>query len=318
MFHVPVLIKEVIELLDPKTGESFIDCTLGNGGHALAIIERLGANGQFLGIDADEEAIKVAKVQISNFSAQDGSASGGQFPIKEVIIIKDNFVNLKNIIQKNKFAPIDGILFDLGMRSDELEDSGRGFSFLRNEPLDMRFDKEGESRTAATILNNASTEELERIFRKFGEERFSKDIATDIVSVRKKSKIATTSDLVAIILSVYRKRLRSKKEVPWIRGGIHPATRVFQALRIATNHELENLEKVLPDAIDLLSAGGRIAIISFHSLEDRIVKHFLRSRPDLKILTKKPIVPQDEEIEINPRSRSAKLRVAVKIRANTK
>ncbi len=303
MFHVSVLVKDVIKLLDPKLGENFIDCTLGNGGHALAIIERLGTNGRFLGIDADEEAIKVTKLQIDNL----------QFSIKEAIIIKDNFINLKSIIQKNNFVPIHGILFDLGMRSEQLEESGRGFSFLRDELLDMRFDKEGDYETAATILNSAQGEDLERIFRKFGEEKFSKDIAENIVSVRKKSKIATTSELVALILSVYRRRLHSKKEVPWIHGGIHPATRVFQALRIATNHELENLEKVLPDAVDLLTPGGRIAVISFHSLEDRIVKHFLRNRQDLKILTKKPIMPQDEETEINPRSRSAKLRVAIKL-----
>lgn len=302
MRHVPVLLEETIRLLSPQRGETFIDATLGDGGHAIEIIKRLGDNGRFLGVDADEEAIKTVELSIKN----------QELGIKELIITKDNFVNLKNIIQKYNFAPVDGILFDLGLRSEQLDQDGRGFSFLRDEPLDMRFDEEGDYSTAAEILNSTPVEELESIFRKFGEERFSKDIAQSIVLARKKERLATTADLVALVLSVYKRRLHSAKDVPWIRGGIHPATRVFQALRIAVNHELKNLEKVLPDAVDLLAPGGRLAVIAFHSLEDRIVKHFFRSREDLKILTKKPVTPSDAEIKINSRSRSAKLRVVIK------
>jgi 16S rRNA (cytosine1402-N4)-methyltransferase len=207
---------------------------------------------------------------------------------------------------------VNGVLFDFGLSSFHLEAARRGFSFQKDEPLDMRFDKDSKNPTAAQILSSAREEELALIFRKFGEERFSKDIARAVAQARRKERLATTKELVALILSVYRGRLRSKKEVPWI-GGIHPATRVFQALRIAVNKELENLEKVLPDAVEALAPEGRIAVISFHSLEDRIVKHFFRSRADLKILTKKPITPGAEEIKANPRARSAKLRAAVKV-----
>lgn len=312
MSHIPVLLREVLKFLDPKPGETFVDATLGDGGHAIEIIKRLGENGRFLGIDLDSAAIEAAKLKIS---ASGGSALGGKnekLKIKEVILIQENFANIKKVIQKNGFAPVDGILFDLGIRSEQLEEGGRGFSFLRDEPLDMRFGSpSGE--TAAEIINSASEDELNNIFRKFGEERFSKDIAKNIVLTRRKERIATTRELVQLILFIFREKLHSKKEVPWIHGGLHPATRVFQALRIAVNHELENLEKVLPDAADSLAPGGRIAVISFHSLEDRIVKHFFKSRKDLHILTKKPIVPTEEEKKLNPRSRSAKLRVAVKL-----
>lgn len=301
MYHVPVLLKEMIELLDPKAGESFVDCTLGDGGHALSIIERLGKDGRFLGIDLDESAIQAAKVKIKSAKCK----------IKELLFIQDNFANLKNIIQKQKFGLVDGILMDLGLRSEQIEQSGRGFSFLRDEPLDMRFSVNQNAPTAVELLNSGTQEELSSIFRKFGEEKFSEDIAREIVLARKQDRLTTSRELVALVLSVYRRKLHSKKEIPWI-GGAHPATRIFQALRIAVNHELENLEKVLPDAADLLRLGGRIAVISFHSLEDRIVKHFFRSRKDLVVLTKKPIRPTGEEVEYNPRARSAKLRVAVK------
>lgn len=302
MAHIPVLLKETVELLDPKAGESFVDCTLGDGGHAIEMIRKIGKNGKFLGIDLDESAIRKAESGIKN----------QELRVKELIIVRDNFANLKSILDKKNFGPVDGILMDLGLRSEQIEESGRGFSFLRDEPLDMRFGSNQNIPNAAEILNACTKEELIDIFRKFGEERFSEDVAKDIVLARKKGRLTTSHELVEIVLSVYRRKLHSKKDIPWI-GGIHPATRVFQALRIEVNHELENLEKVLPNAVDSLTPGGRIAVISFHSLEDRIVKHFFRSRKDLKILTKKPITPSGEEVQDNPRSRSAKLRAAIKI-----
>ena len=291
--HIPVLQKEVIEYLDPKPNENFIDCTIGEGGHSLAILEKNGLKGKVLGIDADAEVVKNTKYYIQNTEYKD-----------RVVFACDNFVNLKEIVKREKFKNISGILFDLGMSSWHLEESGRGFSFLRNEPLDMRYNLENPL-TAEKIVNYWSKPEIEKILREYGEERFAKKIAERIVGSRTKP-IGTTFQLIEIIKSVIPRKYQV--------GRLHPATRTFQALRIAVNDELNNLEKTLPQTMNVLNRGGRLVVISFHSLEDRIVKNFYRGQTskDLKILTKKPIRPSREEIIKNPRSRSAKLRACQK------
>ncbi len=293
MIHIPVLQKEVIKYLDPKPNENFIDATFGEGGHALAILERINPKGRLLGIDQDQEIIENWKLKIKNFKNQ-------------VILICSSFVNLKEIVKEEKFRPATGILFDLGMSSWHLAESGRGFSFLKNEPLDMRYSIKNPL-TAEKIVNYWSGPEVEEILKEFGEERFAKNIAKEIIKERKLNTIKTTSQLVKI--------LRGAVPYKYQRQRIHFATRTFQALRIAVNDELNNLEKALPQAIEVLRSGGRLVVISFHSLEDRIVKNFLKEKNKenlIEILTKKPIRPDPEEIKINPRSRSSKLRAAIK------
>lgn len=298
--HYPVLKEEVLKMLDPKPGTNAIDGTLGDGGHSGAILERISPKGMLLGIDLDPAALEFAKKRLSQF--------GNRF-----VAVQGNFSSMEEMAAANKFPAPSSIILDLGLRTEELEHSGRGFSFKRDEPLDMRFDP-GSPVTAAHLVNDLSEEELESVLRSFGEEPLSGLIAREIVSERKKELITTSGRLAEIILSVYRRKLKSKKEIPWI-GGLHPATRTFQALRIRTNDELEHLRAALPQAIRILRAGGRLAVISFHSLEDRIVKRFFKEQgANLKILTKRPVVPTDEEIKENPPSRSAKLRVAEKIK----
>jgi len=294
MTHIPVLQKEVLKCLDPKPNENFIDCTIGEGGHSAAIIEKNGPEGKILGIEIDAELYqKLMAAKLKN----------------RLILVNDSFVNLKEIVGKEDFKKVQGILFDLGMSSWHLEKSGRGFSFLKKEPLDMRYNPQNPL-TAGKIVNYWSAQEIEKILREYSQERFAKRIAREIVEERKNKPIQTTFQLVEII----------KKSVPknYERGRMHPATRTFQALRIAVNDELANLKKVLPQALKILEIGGRLVIISFHSLEDRIVKNFLREHSDglfgCKILTKKPTTPSQEEIKINPRARSAKLRAAIKIK----
>jgi 16S rRNA (cytosine1402-N4)-methyltransferase len=322
IYHEPVLLKEVIKYLDPKPNQNFIDCTLGNGGHAIALAIKL-ETGKVLGIDLDSEIIKLAAERIEE-----------QGLVDKVILVQDNFKNLKKIVEENKFYPINGILVDLGISSYELQDQERGFSFLLEGPLNMRYAHESysnESRidtriedgiTAAEILNQWPEKELERIFREYGEERYSKQIAEEIIKTREREEIKTTVDLVKIIERVYRGKPKPK---------IHFATKVFQALRIAVNDELNNLKQLLPQAIEILDKGGKLTVISFHSLEDRIVKDFFKQeargcicpveipvcrcnhKPIIKIINKKPIIPTLAEIQKNPRSRSAKLRVIEKI-----
>lgn len=291
MIHIPVLEKEVLEYLAPKPNENFIDCTIDGGGHAKAILEIIKPQGKVLGIEIDSEIYQKLKAE----------------NLERLILLNDSFVNLKVILQKEKFQPVSGILMDLGMSSFHLTDSGRGFSFLKDEFLDMRYGKSSEL-TAMKIVNEYPEIEIEKILREFGEERFSRRIAKNIIESRKLRPINTTFELVDIV----------KRAVPhsYERGRIHPATRTFQALRIIVNQELSNLEKTLPETLEILAKGGRLAVISFHSLEDRIVKNFFREKVKenkLEILTKKPIRPASEEIQINPRSRSARLRVAIKI-----
>ena len=297
MIHIPVLQKEVLKYLDPKPNKNFIDCTIGEGGHSLAILEENKPTGKVLGIEADTEIVKKLELQVPNSNLQE-----------RLILVNDSYVNLKEIVEKYNFGPIQGILFDIGMSSWHLEESKRGFSFLRDEPLDMRYGiKAQSSLTAEEIINEWPQQEIEKILKEYGEERFVKRITKEIIEQRKIKPIKTTFQLVEII----------KKAVPfrYQRARIHPATRTFQALRIAVNDELNNLKKVLPQAMEVLASGGRIVIISFHSLEDRIVKNFFKelSSDKLKILTKKPIRASQKEIKINPRSRSAKLRAAIKL-----
>lgn len=300
---MPVLLDKVIENLELVPGYNAIDCTLGDAGHAEKILEMTSPNGRLLGIDADPESLLRAKQYLYGFGSR-------------VEFVRDNFTRLAEIMESAKFGPVHGIIMDLGWSTPQFEERGRGFSFLREEPLDMRYGTfEGQTnQTAAEILQELSAEDLARIFKEFGEEKFCEEIAFAIVDARKREAIEKTGQLVEIILMVYRNKLKTQKEIPWI-GGLHPATKVFQALRVAVNKELEALELALPQAVDALETGGRLAIITFHSLEDRLVKHFFKSKDKrtLNILTKKPIVASSEERMANPRAGSAKLRVAQKI-----
>ena len=337
MRHEPVLMKETLELLNLKPNDNVVDCTLGDAGHSEAMLEKIAPKGKLLGIDLDTEAVLRAKRFLYRFEDR-------------AVIVKNNFVNLKKIIEENNFPatslleqsarvrssqqavsgklPINAILMDLGWSSPQFEERGRGFSFQTDEPLDMRYST-AEKETAADIVNSYNEQELASIFKNFGEEKLSKEIAKAIVSFTKhrvskdatrydsaesNKKIERTGELTEIILQVYRIKLRTDKAIPWI-GGLHPATKVFQALRMAVNHELENLKSVLPQAVDLLASGGRLAVITFHSLEDRIVKQYFKSMANktIKLINKKPISATDEEIRLNPRSRSAKLRVIEKL-----
>ncbi len=293
MTHVPVLRREVLDHLDPKTNENFIDCTAGEGGHTFAIVERTGPDGKILAIDRDERNVKL----IERKAKESGLDS-------RIIVRKGNYADIETIAEREGFKDVSGIVLDLGISSWHIDESGRGFSFKRDEPLDMRYGNE-EGITAWEIVNSWPPEELEMILREFGEERFAKRIAKAIVARRKVEKIETASDLAKLIEGSVPKTKR-----------IHPATQTFQALRIAVNGELDNLERVLPVAVGILNEGGRLAVISFHSLEDRMVKGFFREMATdgrVRISTKKPIVPGDDETRENPRSRSAKLRTAIKI-----
>lgn len=308
-FHQPVLLEEVIRYLNPKSNQNFIDCTLGDGGHTKAILEKTGPNGKVLGIDLDKGTIKRANKRLSKFKDR-------------LILAHNNFFNIKQVAYDNRFTKISGILFDLGFSWGELSDKERGFSFLNEGPLDMRFDKNSHL-TAHQIVNTYSEKELEKIFKNYGEEKFAKRIARGITKKKKLQNIQTTFDLLDIIKQAVPKNYLYKK--------INPATKTFQALRIEVNDELNNLKKVLPEAMDLLEKGGKIAVISFHSLEDRIVKHYFKQlskgcicppdfpkcvcgrKPEVKLITKKVIRPSADEIKINPLSRSAKFRVAEKL-----
>ena len=293
MTHIPVLTKEVLEYLNPKENENFIDCTVGQGGHARLILEKTSPQGKVLGIDADSEQIENCKKLLEDFE-------------NRLILENASYTDLKNIVEKSNFKNVSGILLDLGMSSWQLEKSQKGFSFLRDEPLNMRYSQNNEL-TAEKIINEWSEKEIEKILKEYGEEKFSKKIAKNIVEQRVKERITSTFQLAGIITGSVSKRFQY--------GKIHCATRTFQALRIAVNDELNNLTKVLTEAISFLSSGGRIAVISFHSLEDRIVKNFFKEKENqkiLKILTKKPVVGSSGEIDINPRARSAKLRAAIK------
>ncbi|OGE79884.1 MAG: 16S rRNA (cytosine(1402)-N(4))-methyltransferase [Candidatus Doudnabacteria bacterium RIFCSPHIGHO2_01_FULL_43_23] len=305
MPHIPVLLKEVTEFLDPKPGGKFIDATFGAGGHSRAISEKIGPTGKILALDANSQAFENFKFKILNLQT-----------------IHGNFRNLKAIAEENGFEKVDGILFDLGLSSDMLDDPERGFSFQKNGPLDMRFDR-SQKITAADLINSATERELLKIFKEYGEERFSKSIARAIVENRKEAKLKTTEELFNLIKKSVPGRFRHKAQ--------DSARRIFQAIRIEVNGELQALGSALNQTLDLLKPGGRVVVISFHSLEDRIVKKFFQEAakgcvcppefpqcvcgklPLVKILTRKPITPTEREIEQNSRARPAKLRAIEKI-----
>jgi 16S rRNA (cytosine1402-N4)-methyltransferase len=302
MRHIPVLLNETIEALRLKPGDNVIDCTLGDGGHAEAVLEKTSPGGLVLGIDADPESLLRAKRYLYRFEDR-------------LICVRDNFKNLKEIVEANTFGPVNGIIMDLGWSTPQFDERGRGFSFEKDEPLDMRYTPvNGDSQTAEAIVNGYSPDELTSLFKRFGEEDLSAEIVKEIVVQRKLSPIKTTGELTALILKAYRTKLHTDKEVPWI-GGIHPATKVFQALRIEVNQELEVIKQALPQAIEIMAPGARLAVIAFHSLEDRIVKHYFQtlSATSFTLVNKKPIVASEEELGNNRRARSAKLRIIEKI-----
>ena len=296
--HEPVLLNEVLTYLDPRPGRNYIDGTFGGGGHSLALLQAVKPQGKVLGFDWDPSAVRT-------------SHQGN------LILVNDNYKNLKEVANKlqakGELEEISGVLLDLGLSSDQLADEERGFGFESTEKMDMRFNPQTGGKTAAEIISQASEAELARIFSDFGEEPLAKPIAKAIVVHRQKGEdLQSAAMLVRLIADVYRKRFHSPSRK-------NPATRVMQALRIAVNDEYGNILAALPKAIDVLSIGGRLAVITFHSGEDRLVKNYFRQMatadyPRIKLVNKKPIEATDEEIKKNPRARSAKLRVIEKIR----
>ncbi len=285
-----MLLQEVISWLIPRDGCVYVDCNLGMGGHAAALLEASAPSGRLIGIDWDEEAVESARRNLKSYG-------------ERLEICHDNFSNVDEIIQDAGFAGVDGILLDLGFSSLQLEQGKRGFSFQLNEPLDMRMDIR-RTVTAADLLNRCTEEELANIFYRYGEERQARRIAAHVVDFRQKEELQTTGQLVSLVKKAVPKRYHPKN--------IHVATKVFQALRIAVNEELDNLERVLVRGAGCLNPGARLCVISFHSLEDRLVKNIFSSRADLKVLTRKPVRPGIEEISGNPRARSARMRIAAK------
>lgn len=297
--HAPVLLAEVVAGLAPRPGGRYVDGTLGGGGHAAAILEASAPDGRLLGIDADPAALLAAGARLAPFG-------------ERATLVHGNFRDLARLARAGGFEPIDGLLLDLGVSSHQLDTPERGFSFLADAPLDMRLDPTG-GETAADIVNETPEGALADLIYRYGEERGSRRIARAIAEARRRRSIATTGELAEVVARALGGR----------HGKIHPATRTFQALRIAVNRELDNLEAALPQAVELLAPGGRLAVIAFHSLEDRIVKLFFRAEsgyggsggPErLRIITKKPIEAGEGEVRANPRARSAKLRVAERIR----
>jgi 16S rRNA (cytosine1402-N4)-methyltransferase len=292
--HITVLAEPVLAALQPRGGVGFraLDCTVGAGGHSFGLLERSAPDGRLVGLDADPRALELAANRLAPFA--------GRF-----VLLNRNFAELADL----DVEPVDAVIFDLGLSSMQLESSGRGFSFRQDEPLDMRFDATADTPTAADLLNSLPEGELERVLREYGEEPRARRVARTIVQRRVARPFRRTGDLVAAVIVALGPA----------RGRIHPATRTFQAVRIAVNDELRALEAGLEAAVRLLAPGGRIAVISFQSLEDRIVKWRFRQwaeADDLKltILTRKPLVPDDAELRRNPRSRSAKLRLAERTR----
>jgi len=285
---------EVIKFLDPKKNENFVDCTLGDGGHAAEILRRTAPAGKVLGFDLDPEAIKVARENLKAFGDR-------------LITVNASYAELSATVQRESFGPIAGVLADFGFSSPQLEDRGRGFSFQRDEPLDMSYSAEDGHLTAAAIVNTWTKDELVRVLAEYGEEHLASRIAMAIIKARREKHLISTTQLVEVIKAAVPKNYEH--------GRIHPATRTFQALRIAVNDELHSVEAVLPQALGALMPGGRLVAIAFHSLEDRIVKSFMKESAaarQLTILTPKPVIATDVEAQKNPRARSAKLRAAVK------
>ncbi len=306
--HIPVLLEEVISYLKPSPGQNFVDATLGGGGYTRAILSKVQPGGKVLAIDLDKDALENTKTKIKNQEA--------------LVLVHDNFQNIDKIAKHNTFTNISGIVADLGLSSYELDQAGRGFSFQKNEPLDMRFNL-SQPEDAKFIINNYEEERLRKIFEDYGEEKFSRQIARKILETRDKRQVKHTGELYEIIKNALPKPVKHKAD--------DSARRIFQALRIAVNHELESLEEFLPKAFDILNPGGRLVIVSFHSLEDRIVKQYFNSlakgcvcpidfpqcvcgkNPQGKLLTKKIVTASEKELENNPRSKPAKLRAIEKI-----
>lgn len=306
--HVSVLLNECIEGLNIKDNGIYVDGTLGGAGHSSEIIKKIGSEGVLIGVDQDTNALEASAERLKAYS--------------NVKYVHSNFMNIKNILENFKIDGVDGILLDLGVSSHQLDVPERGFSYMHDAPLDMRMNMEDDF-TAKDLLNSYSKEEIERVIKEYGEDRWASRIAEFIVKERVIKPIETTYELVEIIKAAVPAAAR--------RDGPHPAKRTFQAIRIEVNKEIEILEKAVSDCIEVLKPGGRLCIITFHSLEDRIVKNVYRDKlnpctcpsdfpicvcnkkPSIKIISRKPIIPTNEEIEYNPRSRSAKLRIAEKI-----
>lgn len=306
--HVSVLLKECIKGLNIKESGKYLDGTLGGAGHSAEIIKNLGNCGILIGVDQDINAINASRNKLKEY--------------ENVIYVHNNFSNIKNILKELNINGLDGILLDLGVSSHQLDVPERGFSYMNNAPLDMRMDMTADF-SAKDVVNGYSKEELFRVIRDYGEEKWALRIAEFIVRERNNKAIETTFELVDIIKAAIPAAAR--------REGPHPAKRTFQAIRIEVNKEIEILKNAVNDCIDVLNPSGRLCIITFHSLEDRIVKNVYRERenpctcppsfpvcvcnkkPEIKIITKKPVVPTDTELDANPRSRSAKLRIAEKI-----
>ncbi|TGE32671.1 16S rRNA (cytosine(1402)-N(4))-methyltransferase RsmH [Desulfosporosinus sp. Sb-LF] len=306
--HVTVLLEETVDAVVTNPSGRYVDCTLGGAGHSSMILGRLGSSGKLIGFDQDDQAIRHAQ----ELFGQD----------ERITLVNRNFESLEETLKELDLLPVDGILFDLGVSSPQLDEAERGFSYMQDAPLDMRMDP-SRSLNAREIVNSWSEEELAKVIWNYGEEKWSKRIAQFIVRARNEQPLETTGDLVQVIKAAVPSAVR--------RSGPHPAKRTFQAIRIAVNDELGVLDRVLDQALRCLDHGGRIGVITFHSLEDRIVKERMKSwlgrctcPPELpicrceakamaKVLTRKPILPSEEEVEQNPRSRSAKLRVAEKI-----
>ena len=307
--HIPVLFHEIMDIMAPKAGEVFVDCTLGGGGHSRGFLERMGDDGRLIGIDQDTNALRAAQDNLAEFG-------------ERVTYVHSNYNNLDEIL--NRYAPdgVDGILFDIGVSSHQLDEKDRGFSYMQDAPLDMRMDQSRKF-SAWDVVNTYSEDELHRIIKEYGEERWAKRIAKFIVDFRKDKPVDTTGELVDIIKCAIPKGAREE--------GSHPAKRTFQAIRIEVNDELGVLTRTISVAAKHLKKGGRLGIISFHSLEDRIVKEQFRylasdciCPPELpfcqcdkvsevKILTRKPVTATEEELAANSRSKSAKFRAVEKI-----
>ena len=301
--HYTVMKNEAVDALECKDGLVYVDCTIGGGGHSELILQRIQPNGRLIAFDIDNDAIEAASERLKDY--------------KNLTIVKSSYTNIKKVLHELGIEKITGgVLFDLGASYHQFDRAERGFSFSKEAPLDMRFDRD-EDFSAYDVVNTYKEDDLVRIFSEYGEERFSKRIAKKIVEQRKLKKIETTTELADLI----------KNCTPKVKSSIHPATRVFQAIRIEVNHELTNVKNTLNDVLDLMATGGIISVISFHSLEDRIVKNLFKYHsqrchceknqmictcppPRLELVNKKPITASDREIKENPPSRSAKLRIA--------
>jgi len=294
--HTPVMLQEVIDYLNLKSGQIIVDATLGLGGHSRRIAQVLGDAGTLVGIDRDQESLAAARESLGEDA-------------RNMRLAKGNFSDLDSILKGLNIAAIDGIVFDLGISSFQLQDPARGFSFQSDGPLDMRLDRDSYI-SAYDLVNNLNEEEISHLLQTFGQERWHNRIARLLVQERQRHPISTTGQLSEIVVSAIPARFRR------FHYRIHPATRTFQAVRIAVNRELESLETAITKAVGLLNPGGRICVISFHSLEDRIVKFAFKkfaAEGAVKILTPKPLTPGESEVKDNPRSRSAKFRAAEKI-----